>query len=254
VLNLEKSSACKIFYFGPEKPDLPSEYITYLKWVPLVKIVPIENSLDQILDISDKCDSIVFTSPRGVKILKELSIVKERIDEIRNLLRRMLIIPIGGSTNDSLRNEFNVDSCCIPEEWDSFGLGELLCTVKPNCVLLPRARQASRVLIDKLSQCRVDYRVINLYDIEARQNPMEKDIPPRCPLILSSSLIARTFIGLFGCPENNPVIVLGRMTLETLRENCDGISVFMTAKPLLINAIRLALEIGCCNYGKRKIS
>ncbi|MCE4614153.1 MAG: uroporphyrinogen-III synthase [Desulfurococcales archaeon] len=238
-------NACKLFYFGPEEPDLQENADINLQWIPLVHISPIENSGKEILDAIEKCDYIIFTSPRGVRITKELFYKQGLLSSILNSLSEKSIIVIGGSTGKAVENEFYIKPCCLPIEWDSWGLGDLLCEIHPRCSLLLRARQASSILEEKLKDCNIHYRKVALYDVIPMNKVRGIVIPKGSPIILSSSLIARIFIEYYGCPNDSPLIALGRTTLKTINNMCSSVTVYIPSRPLLEEAIILARNIAC---------
>jgi len=247
---LEKSGACEVFYFGPENPSSRKQYNIKIRWIPLIRILPIDKSVKKILSILGECDCLVFTSPRGVRILKELSLEQRLLADLRDAIGKRIIAVIGGSTGKALEEEFNIRHYYIPDEWDSYGLGSLLCEIQPKCALLLRARQSSSILERALRECNVSYRKIWVYNIFQLTRTSIPQIPEGSPIILSSSMIANAFIEMQGCPKKNPVIVLGRMTQNTIRKVCSDVSIYVTNHALLENAVRLAESI-CYNSRER---
>ncbi|MEB3756010.1 MAG: uroporphyrinogen-III synthase [Desulfurococcales archaeon] len=243
---MEKSGACEVFYFGPENPSLKKQYNIDIQWVPLIHVLPIDKSVKEILSILRECDCLVFTSPRGVRILKELSLEQGLLADLRHAISKRIIAVIGGSTGKALEEEFNIKHYHKPDEWDSYGLGSLLCGIQPKCALLFRAKQSSNILEGKLKECDVSYRKIGLYDILYTTITRIPKIPEGSPIILSSSMIANAFIRKHGCPKNNPVIVLGRMTQNMIKKLCSDICVYVAKPSLLENAIKIAESI-CSN-------
>jgi len=247
---LEKSGVCEVFYFGPEIPSLKKRYDIGIQWVPLIRILPIDKSVKEILGILGDCDCVVFTSPRGVRILKELSLEQGLLNALKSNISKRIIAVIGGSTGKALEEEFNIKYYYKPDEWDSYGLGSLLCGIRPKCTLLLRAKQSSNILERKLKECNVSYRKIGLYDILHTTITSMPKIPEGTPIILSSSMIAGAFIRKYGCPKNNPVIILGRMTQNSIKKLCSDISVYLAKPSLLEKAIKLAESI-CRNNKER---
>jgi uroporphyrinogen-III synthase len=238
------SNACKVYYFGPQNPVELGVNSKNIIWIPLLEIKPLKENLTKISEYATECDTIVFTSPRGPRILREMAESAGEI--ITEIIKSKRIISIGEKTSRSIRKVFGVEPCCIPSIWDSLGLGELLCKIRPECALLLRARQATSILTEELDKCKIDYRNVELYDLIPRQDSLIELESSIYPMILSSSLIARTIIERIGCPWNRAIIALGRTTLNTIREMCgNSIEVLVPEKPDLETAVKLALTTKC---------
>lgn len=237
------SSACKVYYFGPQNPVELGVAAENISWIPILEIKPLKENLEKILEGIIECDTIVFTSPRGPGILGEIARPKSGIVE---LLKRKRIVAIGGKTSNAIREYLGAEPCCMPDVWDSAGLGDLLCTIRPRCALLLRARQASHVLPEKLEGCGVNYRSVSLYELMPKPQLLSGMKFNDYPMIISSSLIARTIINTIGCPGNRVLVALGRTTFNTIRELCgDSSNVMLPDKPDLKKAVELALNRGC---------
>ena len=237
------SSACKVYYFGPQNPVELGVVAENISWIPILEIKPLKNNLEKIIEGLTKCDTVVFTSPRGPRILSEIARSESGIIE---LLAGKKIVAIGEKTSNAIREYLGVESCCLPDVWDSVGLGDLLCTIKPRCALLLRAKQASPILAGKLEGCGVNYRSICLYELIPKPQALSVIELDDYPLIISSSLIARTIINAIGCPRNRVLVALGRTTFNTIREMCgDHATVILPDKPDLEKAVEIALASGC---------
>ncbi|MCE4606978.1 MAG: uroporphyrinogen-III synthase [Desulfurococcales archaeon] len=249
---MEESDVCNIYYFGPEEPCLKKKYNAEIHWMPLIRVLPINESVKKVLSVIGECDSVVFTSPRGVRVIKELSLEQRLLTSLRNAINKRVIAVIGESTSKALEKEFGIKPHYIPDEWNSYGLGNLLCRIQPKCALLLRAKQSSNILERKLRKCNVLHRKISIYDNIPVTGIIIPKIPVGSPIILSSSMIADAFTKKYGCPDENPVVVLGRITQDVIRKICSGITVYMPKQSLLENAVELAVNI--CWNNRRNVS
>jgi len=237
------SSVCKVYYFGPQNPAELGVAAENISWIPILEIKPLTSKLEKILEGINECDTIVFTSPRGPRILLETAKPKSGIAE---LLREKRIVAIGGKTSNAIREYLGAEPCCTPDVWDSDGLGDLLCMIRPRCALLLRAKQASPILTEKLGGCGVNYRSVSLYELIPKPQLLSRMKFDDCPMIISSSLIARTIINAIGCPGNRVIVALGRTTFNTIREMCgDSTNMILPDKPDLKKAVELALAEVC---------
>ncbi len=130
--------------------------------IPVLRVVPNQEALREILERLDECDWLVLTSPRAPRMLR--SIREHLLDATRRGLR---LAVVGPRTAERLRAELGLEPSLVPESYTGASLAEeLVKKHKPGCVLLARSEKATPELLQVLQRSGIRYYEIPLYRVE----------------------------------------------------------------------------------------
>lgn len=185
---------------------------------------------------------LVFTSRNGVKLFFDA--MKEQEVDIRSLSGLRFAV-VGAGTGDFLKN-YGIYADYKPEEFTTAALAKGLCRlVKPGeRVLIPRAKQGSKVLGDMLSAAGIDFLDLPIYDIRT-ENVMGDGCKMPDYITFESGSGVRGFFKddaagrrrLF--EEGVCAVCIGRVTAEALREY--GVSNLLVAEDYTADGMLAAI-------------
>lgn len=225
---MQTRESCKIIFLGPDPPKVePMPNVTII-WMPLIHIRPIDKCSLQVLKLLEKCDIIVFTSPRGPRILAEDAKKSRVYNMLARLMTSRLIAVIGPTTAKSLAESLGVEPSLIPRRYSSRDLAVLLASLSPNCILLARSMQATKELTQLLKDHNICFEEVHLYSEEIDHNNAMKVlniVDEESIVVLSSPLIASVFCNLLTrvretMLQKAKIAVIGPATLRTVTSAC----------------------------------
>ncbi|BEP17723.1 hypothetical protein PYJP_10750 [Pyrofollis japonicus] len=129
--------------------------------IPVLRVVPSEESITKIAALLDKCDWLVLTSPRAPAMLKPI------LGKLRSVVKSGLrIAVVGPKTAQKLREELGLEAVLQPREYMGKVLAGELVRLKPRCVLLARSEKANPELARILKENNIQFIEVPLYTVE----------------------------------------------------------------------------------------
>ncbi len=232
-----------ILYLGPEYPKHIEDKVDIL-FIPILDIIPIKNSSKIFYEKLVQCDWVVFTSPRGPKILaddaKNNNIYGQIIKEIQN----KKVASVGPETAKSIKKYLNKDVDLIPKKFTGKDLANELIKVKSNCIVLARSSQGVKEINEILDKNNKKFFEINIYEERINDDKLSeinnylnanKNINY---VVLTSPLIAKAFC-IYINIKNINIIAIGPSTLKALKDNCPYLDVLVPDEYTLDSVVKL---------------
>ncbi len=254
---------CLVLYFGLSRPPRkPYEFIDIL-WRPVVAVRYNPRIALMVLKEAMHVDSIVFTSPRGVRALYWSSLIHNVYGGVRSLLHRKIIGAVGESTTSLLERLFGIDreNIVVPERFTGRDLAKALAERGVSSVLGCRASVVDPGLEKVLTSMGVKYKQLIAYTVWASKEKLVKTIGEafekdyiKVFVLLSSKLISERFLeayeGISSGRKQVLVVPIGPTTADYLA--------LQGLKPICIpEEYTLAGAIDCiatwCIIGERNI-
>lgn len=186
-------------------------------------VISYEND-EKILEISSEIfsyDLIVLTSQNGAEIF--FNILKKARTDIRKLSKIRFAV-IGSETAKILENK-GIYADIVPKKFTSrFLAQEIIKNKKPNeKILLLRAENASKILTDILSENKIDFKEIKIYDIKSKNENRSREIKTNFIVFGSAYEISRFYEKGNTISADTTAVCIGQTAAEKLK-NLYGIS------------------------------
>ncbi len=220
--------SCTILSLGPDPPPLHLVAgKASIAWAPIIRVEPVPQCSTRLLGFLSICDWVVFTSPRGPRLLYMDAVGRGVEEELRKALARRRVAVVGPSTASSLEEFFGIEPSLVPREYSGAALGEELVAHRPRCVVLARSRRGVKDLPRVLARNRIPFQEIPVYD----EKPNIKAIPflPELASRAKVVLLTSPFIAELYCKYIEPaakpqpvVVSIGPSTLSVAVKKCSG--------------------------------
>lgn len=129
--------------------------------IPVIDIEPIPGAETKVVEMLEKCEWLILTSPRAPRILSRFA---ERLRELK--ARGMLkIAVIGPKTLEELAR-IGLEADLTPSEYRGASLAKELARLKPRCVVAARSEKALPELVEELEKSGVEVVEIPLYRVK----------------------------------------------------------------------------------------
>lgn len=235
-----------VLYLGPEYPKHIKEKLennVEIVFLPILNIIPINKSSMDFLNNVDSCDWIVFTSPRGPKILADDAKNNRVFDLIIEKINNKKLAAVGSETAKSIEINLGKKPDLLPKNYTGKELGVELVKINSKCVLLARSRQGLKDINEVLKEKGINFIEVNLYEesinyenlLNINEFLTKNNIQY---VLLSSPLIAKAFCNYI--KQNDITIIsIGPSTYNILKEMCSKFNVLIPQKYTLSSAIDL---------------
>ncbi|WP_292321009.1 uroporphyrinogen-III synthase [Caldisphaera sp.] len=235
-----------VLYLGPEYPEhiqKDLENKVQIVFLPILDIIPINKSSIDFLNNIDKCDWIVFTSPRGPKILANDAKINKVFDLIVGKINNKKLAAVGSETAKSIEIYLGRKPDLIPKSYTGKELGIELSKINSRCVLLARSKQGLKDINEILKEKSINFVEINLYEerlndknlLSINEFLIKNDVQY---VLLSSPLIAEAFCNYIK-KDDIKIVSIGPSTYSVLKEKCPKYIVLIPQKYTLSSAIEL---------------
>ncbi|AFZ70874.1 uroporphyrinogen-III synthase [Caldisphaera lagunensis DSM 15908] len=232
-----------ILYFGPDYPKHIEDKVDIL-FVPIIDIIPINGSSKIFYEKLKKCDWIVFTSPRGPRILVDDAKDNNILDSIINEIQSKKLGVVGPETAKSVKKYLYKDVDLMPKSYTGKELANELIKIRTDCIILARSSQGVKDINEILEKNNKKFIEVSIYDEIVNSERLSqvnnylhenKNIDY---IILSSPLIAKAFCDYIRYTNIN-VIAIGPSTLKEVKDRCPFLNVIVPNEYTLNSAIEL---------------
>lgn len=234
---------CRLLFMGPDAPRAGGGFEPV--WIPLISVEPVWGSSARLLSSLGEGSVIVFTSPRGPRLLAMDAIASRAYDRVAEAIRGSTVAVVGPSTLQAVRTYLGEPARTImPRVYTVRWLAEELARLRPRRAISLRASNSSPALGEVLGREGIPLSEVVVY----RNEPLHGNAPVAAGLIedgrvdyalFTSPLQARLVAPLLSSPRAG-VLAIGPETGRMLSEY--GVSYGAPATPNMGSLVSLALE------------
>ncbi len=234
--------SCKVLNLGFRQLNLKG--IPSL-WVPLIEIKPIKGSSLKALKYINKCNYVVFTSPRGPQILLKDAEINGVKEELKRSLLGKRAVAVGPETKSSVKRVFGIKEVLVPSSYTTLSLGSLLSKLNDvECALFLRSLKGTKEVYEILRLRGIRFVEVAIYDEIVKTDSLIRVrdlIPEFNVIVVTSSLIAKALCKIAHEEElrGYKVFAIGPKTYASLRD-CSGFrqSKIVVPQEFTYNAIK----------------
>ncbi len=228
---------CKVLLAGPDPPPSRLGPCTTI-WIPLIETHTVKRSSLILLNIIDQYDTVLITSPRTPRHLKEDAEEHNKIKELKEALMDKNIWSIGPRTKESLEKHLGLKSN-IPREYNTIALAYDLKSKGIENVLALRRPGTGPELADIITRW-ATYTELHVYRVEVDERWQSKVAGIQVDYIAATSRQIADYVAKTSWTSKPAIVSIGLLTTKRLEKH--GIKPLCTANTYTLKGLALCLE------------
>ena len=232
-----RENKCTVLLAGPDPP--PSKLGPCITiWVPLIETHTVKRSSLILLNIINQYDTVLFTSPRTPRHLKEDAETHNKIRELKEALTSKNIWSIGPRTKKSLEKHLGLNSN-TPKEYNTIALAYELRNRGVKNVLALRRPGAGPELADIITRW-ATYTELHIYRVKLDEFWQYKVAGIHVDYVAVTSRQIGDYVAKMNWTSKPAIVSIGSLTTKRLEKH--GIKPLCTANIYTLEGLAICLE------------
>ncbi|MCE4609590.1 MAG: uroporphyrinogen-III synthase [Desulfurococcales archaeon] len=232
-----RENKCTVLLAGPDPPPSKLGPCTTI-WVPLIETHTVKRASLILLNIIDQYDTVLFTSPRTPRHLKEDAVTYNIVRKLKEALMDKNIWSIGPRTKESLEKHLGLKSN-IPKEYNTIALAYELKSEGVENVLALRRPGTGPELADIITRS-ATYTELHVYRVEVDERWQLKVAGIQVDYVAVTSRQIADYVAKTSWTSKPAIISIGSLTTKRLKKH--GIKPLCTANMYTLEGLALCLE------------